>query len=76
MKLMLPALRPAEPNPHHQAMAAQTSELLSAIDALLALGPGPAHDREPLFDPGLVSGRAEPVNRSAGGVPRPGTPTH
>jgi hypothetical protein len=36
MKLTVPAIRPAEPDAHRQEVAAQTAELLSAIDDLLA----------------------------------------
>ncbi len=40
MKLTLPALRPAEPNTHHQEVSEHTLEILDAIDALLAESSG------------------------------------
>lgn len=36
MKLTLPAVRPREPDAHHQEVSEHTLELLDAIDALLA----------------------------------------
>ena len=36
MKLTVPAIRAAEPNAHRQEVFVQTSELLAAIDSLLA----------------------------------------
>jgi hypothetical protein len=36
MKLTLPAIRPAEPDPHRQEVSEHTLGLLGQIDALLA----------------------------------------
>jgi hypothetical protein len=49
MKLALPVVRPAVPDPHRQEVSQQTMELLAQIDELLAaagplsvLSPGPS----------------------------------